>query len=127
MQINQLQEQSFVIGVCMLDTALLEHYQQSLGIEVIKKMLALYEQQSAEYIADIKVQLAAKSKDGWGKACHKMKGAAGSVGLQATHKHLASIEKSDAQWPEKENYFTELLSLNESGIAEFKHWIENTK
>lgn len=122
-----MQEHSFATGVCMLDNSLLEHYLQSMGLEVIKKMLALYEQQSAEYIADIHAQLNVKSTEGWQKACHKMKGAAGSVGMQNTHKHLASIEKSDVDWTTKAKYYEELLSLNESGVSEFKQWIANAE
>lgn len=122
-----MQEHSFATGVCMLDNSLLEHYQQSLGLEVIKKMLALYEQQSAEYIADINTQLNTKSSEGWQKACHKMKGAAGSVGMQETHKHLANIEKSDEDWSIKAGYYSELISLNETGVAEFKQWIANAE
>lgn len=108
-----------------LDKELLNGYLQSLGIEVVKKMLALYEQQSTLYIADIEAALLSESLQLWQEHCHKMKGAAGSVGLKSLHARMVVMEKSTESSTIKAQQLAELHIHNKQAIIDFNDWIES--
>jgi HPt (histidine-containing phosphotransfer) domain-containing protein len=107
-----------------LDQELLEDYVQSLGVEVIKKMLALYHQQVAIYLIDIEKSLHSNSAELWQEHCHKMKGAAGSIGLKSVHAQLALMEKTSADITEKAHQLAELKDHNKQSLADFTTWLE---
>lgn len=107
-----------------LDSGLLEDYIQSLGIEVVKKMLALYHQQVAIYLIDIEKSLQSNSAELWQEHCHKMKGAAGSVGLKSLHAHLAVMEKTTADISEKTQQLAELNAHNQQALMHVNVWLE---
>jgi HPt (histidine-containing phosphotransfer) domain-containing protein len=107
-----------------LDHDLLNSYVQSLGVEVVKKMLTLYSQQVVIYIADIEKSLQSNSKELWQEHCHKMKGAAGSIGLKSLHADLALMEKTTAEITEKYIQLTELKDHNQQALAKFNTWLE---
>ena len=106
-----------------IDQELLNGYLQSLGRDVLAKMLELYVRQSSNYIDNIQQSIKAQSQDAWEDACHKMKGAAGSVGLIDVHAQLASLEKSTELWENKQQAFDLLLALNQDSIAKFNLWL----
>lgn len=106
-----------------LDLNLLNGYMESLGKGILEKMLALYIQQSVEYIDSIHKAADGGSQDLWQGSCHKMKGAAGSAGLLKVHAKLSSIEKSLENKEYKLNQIKELTVLNEQAITEFQSWI----
>ena len=64
-----------------LDLDLLQGYIDNLGKAVVEQMLQLYISQSAIYIDDIRSNVSDDKQKLWQESCHKMKGAAGSVGL----------------------------------------------
>ncbi len=107
-----------------LDRNLLEGYIESLGIDVVKRMFALYKQQAAIYLEDIENSLREQNADLWQEHCHKMKGAAGSVGLKALHSRLKLLEKTTADMDEKTHLLAELKMHNQQAMAEFNAWIE---
>lgn len=107
-----------------LDNELLDGYVQSLGIEVVKKMFALYRQQVTIYLEGIEDSLLCGNGPLWQEHCHKMKGAAGSVGLKALHLRLKSMEKTTANSSEKTHQLAELKVHNQQAIVEFSNWIE---
>jgi HPt (histidine-containing phosphotransfer) domain-containing protein len=108
-----------------LDNELLDGYVQSLGVDVVKKMFALYSQQVAIYLEDIESSLLCDNGPLWQEHCHKMKGAAGSVGLKALHLRLKSMEKTTADASNKAHQLAELKIHNQQAIAEFSHWVES--
>lgn len=105
------------------DHTLMAGYLDNVGSMVVEKMLALYIQQSAIYIDEIQQALNGQSQEMWQDRCHKMKGAASSVGLSSVHAYLVSIEKSLDSWAEKEKYLEELTAINVEGIDYFKAWL----
>ena len=107
-----------------LNQELLDDYVQSLGVEVIKKMLALYQQQVAIYLVDIEKSLESNSTELWQEHCHKMKGAAGSIGLKSLHVQLALMEKTSADITEKAQQLAELKGHNQQSLADFNVWLE---
>jgi len=112
-----------VSKINQLDLSLLTGYLDNLGKDIVQQMLDLYIEQSAIYLADIKASISKESQSAWQGACHKMKGAAGSVGLLVVHKNLVDIEKSTALADEKSVYVEELINLNNSAISIFKKWM----
>ena len=108
-----------------LDSELLSGYVQSLGQDVVQQMLALYSQQSSIYLTDIEAALQNNSAELWQEHCHKMKGAAGSVGLKSLHARLATMEKLADCAREKAQQLTELNIHNDQAITDFNDWIDN--
>lgn len=110
-------------NINQLDTELLTGYIDNLGSDVVQQMLDLYMQQSAIYISEIGAVLEQQSQTDWQEKCHKMKGAAGSVGLLNVHSLLVSIEKSQEPWEDKKQTLEKLKELNEAAIECFKVWM----
>ena len=106
-----------------LDSDLLNGYVQSLGVEVVKKMFALYSQQAKIYLNDIESALHNDSEQLWQEHCHKMKGAAGSVGLSALHARLKLMEKTAAKRSGKAQQLLELKEHNQQALNAFKCWL----
>ncbi|MFT5758102.1 MAG: HPt (histidine-containing phosphotransfer) domain-containing protein [Alteromonadaceae bacterium] len=112
--------------VNQLDLSLLQGYLDNLGKDIVQQMLELYTQQSKLYLIDIESNILAEEQSLWQGACHKMKGAAGSVGLLAVHKTLVDIEQSTASADEKSAFIKALITLNNRAINAFKHWLLDT-
>lgn len=106
-----------------LDLSLLDDYLDRLGKKTVEQMLTLYCQQVDIYLKDIKQAQQDNSIDDWQSNCHKMKGAAASVGMLKLHAKLKLIEKSNEPKEKKELLLSELNELNEQGIAAFKGWL----
>ncbi|MEW6990302.1 Hpt domain-containing protein [Colwelliaceae bacterium 6441] len=106
-----------------LDLILLEGYVENLGKDIVQQMLDLYIQQSVIYLQDIQQAISEASQPLWQDHCHKMKGAAGSVGLVVVHAKLVAIEKSTDSWTVKQAHFQELVDSNENAISLFKNWL----
>lgn len=106
----------------ILDASLLEEYYTSLGESVVKEMLDLYRSQVVGYLAEIADAGQRGEHEEWQKACHKMKGAAGSVGLIALNKALASAEKDESDYNIQHQ---NLVTLNTQSIDEFANWLNN--
>jgi len=107
-----------------IDQTLIQGYLDNLGKQVVQQMLDLYIQQSVVYIDDINGSLDTKVQEQWHERCHKMKGAAGSVGLTEVHALLVSIEKSTENWETKRAHISRLTNLNSEAISQFKQWLE---
>jgi HPt (histidine-containing phosphotransfer) domain-containing protein len=107
-----------------LDLSLLKGYKENLSNEVMLQMLSLYQQQSATYLVEIE-QALEKDQDTWQKCCHKMKGAAGSVGFVEVHALLVKMEKTITSEKEKRDSLRLLQQLNLAAISEFNVWLVN--
>jgi HPt (histidine-containing phosphotransfer) domain-containing protein len=112
-----------VNNINQLDTDLLAGYIANLGKDIVQQMLDLYVQQSVIYLQDIKQSMIDESQSLWQEHCHKMKGAAGSVGLLAVYDSLVKIEKSADDWPLKSKTCESLNALNQAGITTFRAWL----
>lgn len=106
-----------------LDIELLEGYLQSLGSATIRQMFALYEQQVVLYLNNINNSFLKDEQQLWEEHCHKMKGAAGSVGLKALHARLKNIEKMTAIPSVKAQQFAELTKHNTLAMEAFSDWL----
>jgi len=109
----------------LLDLTLLNGYLDSLGKVTVEKMLVLYAQQAEVYLQEIAEATANNMQDTWQEKCHKMKGAAGSVGLSRVHALLVEMEKSQQSTEIKLDLIAQLKQLNQAGINEFKGWLNS--
>jgi HPt (histidine-containing phosphotransfer) domain-containing protein len=107
-----------------LDSVLLDDYKASLGLDIVSDMLDLYVNQSALYLADIKLAASSGDNQEWYDKCHKMKGAASSAGLVNVRAYLVEIEHSKAEASVKADYCQALTRLNDEAIIHFKAWLE---
>lgn len=108
-----------------LDTELLQGYVDSLGKSIVEQMFTLYCQQAALYLKDIEAAQAAHCEDSWQEHCHKMKGAAASVGMSDLHQQLKVLEKVSATQQEKSLMLIELKAANQQAINSFKTWLSS--
>ncbi|WP_231562074.1 Hpt domain-containing protein [Colwellia psychrerythraea] len=107
-----------------LDLELLQGYLDSLGKAIVEQMFTLYCQQARIYLNDIESAQCNDSQSAWQEHCHKMKGAAASVGMQQLHGHLKLLENTTATQQKKLLMLTELKLMNEQGVFAFKQWLE---
>ncbi len=107
----------------ILDEELLSGYLTTLGKDIVRQMMDLYKQQSRIYLQDVSQAVFNDSNELWQEHCHKMKGAAGSVGLKVLHGYIVTIEKSEASSEEKKALLEKLTELNDSAIAAFNTWL----
>lgn len=107
-----------------LDHELLNDYAQNLGVDIVQKMLSLYSQQVVIYLGDIEKSLQCDDAELWQEHCHKMKGAAGSVGLKSLHASLVIMEKTTADITEKAQQLAELKEHNKQALENFNIWLE---
>jgi len=105
-----------------LDIELLTGYQANLSPAILAQMAALYREQSLNYLERINQALDAEQQQ-WQQCCHKMKGAAGSVGFVEVHALLVSMEKTMTKWDEKSAAITQLQHLNELALQELQQWL----
>lgn len=106
-----------------LDTVLLGGYLDNLGESIVQQMLDLYLGQSVIYINDIASATSVEQQQEWQEYCHKMKGAAGSVGLLLVHKKLVEIEKSEVNEESKKTMVDDLKELNQDATNIFITWL----
>jgi len=106
-----------------LDLELLQGYIDNLGKSIVQQMLDLYIGQSAIYLDEIAETVAIDKQELWQESCHKMKGAAGSVGLLIVHKKLVMIEKMEESETIKLIHLSELKALNTAAYNDFSDWL----
>jgi|TARA_R100001377_G_scaffold75591_1_gene52214 HPt (histidine-containing phosphotransfer) domain-containing protein len=108
-----------------LDLELLQGYLDSLGKTIVEQMFALYCQQVEVYLNDIERAQLNNSLSGWQEHCHKMKGAAASVGMYQLHGQLKLLEKTDASTEKKALLLEDLRLSNGQAILAFQKWLES--
>lgn len=106
-----------------LDIELLDGYVKGLGVNVVKQMFDLYRQQVTIYLKDIEGAMLSGNEQLWQDHCHKMKGAAGSVGLKSLHSRLKLMEKTTASISGKTHQLAELKNHNSQAMADFNDWV----
>ena len=108
-----------------LDKELLNDYVQCLGKNVVTQMFTLYRQQVTLYLKDIESALLSDNGQLWQQYCHKMKGAAASVGLKSLHARLKNMEKTEENVADKAHQLSKLIAHNKQAMAEFEDWLSS--
>jgi HPt (histidine-containing phosphotransfer) domain-containing protein len=110
-----------------LDLTLLEHYVDTVGKSIVQQMFDLYCQQVVIYITDIENAVTNQSIVDWRQHCHKMKGAAGSVGMFTLSETLKRLEKMNVSQLNNITVINDLKIQNEHSVTVFKHWLSSLK
>jgi HPt (histidine-containing phosphotransfer) domain-containing protein len=113
-----IKEQSEVLNI-----DLLKGYLDTLSKGMIEQMYELYGQQVPIYLASINDAISENSEVSWQESCHKMKGAAASVGLISLHSQLVALEKIEATKEEKYQFLQELTDENSKVMKIFETWL----
>jgi HPt (histidine-containing phosphotransfer) domain-containing protein len=106
-----------------LDEALLNGYLLALSKGVIAQMLDIYIVQSSVYLDEIASSTRYDAQHLWQIHCHKMKGAAASIGFKQVYGKLTEIEKSTDLAQVKIDNVNELKRLNQQAINAYKQWL----
>ncbi|MGL4858823.1 MAG: aerobic respiration two-component sensor histidine kinase ArcB [Enterobacteriaceae bacterium] len=110
----------------VLDIEMLTQYISLVGEEVILQGITLFEQMMPAYLAILDDNMIARDQKGIEDEGHKIKGAAGSIGL----KHLQLLAKQiqtpalPAWWDNVKEWVDELKSEWRADIEILKQWIE---
>ncbi|MGB0936765.1 MAG: Hpt domain-containing protein [Colwellia sp.] len=130
----------------ILNTDLIQGYKERLKPEVLTKMITLYAQQSNVYISDIEEALAAlpttnndsithlavskaeelalvEKHETWKSTCHKMKGAAASIGLLSVYDLAKEMEHMEGAKDEKIAMFIQLKQSNKDSIESYLQFL----
>lgn len=110
----------------LLDTEVLGQFIDAIGKEVTLESVNLFEQTMPEYMAVLDSNLLAADMDEVASIAHKIKGAAGSVGLKRIAK-LAALaqDRSQPAWQDNLNdWLDQMREFYQQDIALLKEWIE---
>lgn len=110
----------------VLDMELLEMLMDTIGIEMMFNSLSVFEEMMPNYMELLKLSLSAKEKDEVCGHAHKIKGAAGSVGLAGVQKIANQIQQGDhpAWWQNVYDWVEELQQAYEHDLTRLKEWMQ---
>jgi two-component system aerobic respiration control sensor histidine kinase ArcB len=80
------------IDAALLDIETIEDFVNSMGLEVFKRSTGLFEKLNPQYITELKTALSIQDREEYKSVAHKLKGAAGSVGLNDVQLHAKKME-----------------------------------
>ena len=109
-----------------LDLELLEQYRETIGDKLILDSVKLFEQMLPEYLAVLDSNMVAKDQTGIVNECHKIKGAAGSVGL----KHIQQIAQKGqspelpAWWDNIDDWVEAIKVDYKSDLILLQQWLD---
>ncbi|BDX05185.1 aerobic respiration two-component sensor histidine kinase ArcB [Planctobacterium marinum] len=108
-----------------LDMELLEMLLDTIGIDMMQNSLTVFEQMMPNYLELLQLSLSAKEKSEVCGHAHKIKGAAGSVGLAAVQKVANKIQQGDhpAWWQNVYDWVDELQQAYEHDLQKLKDWM----
>lgn len=120
------QENSAMHNEVLLDTAMLEQYMELIGPELMRKNLAVFEREMPGYLAILDSNMTARDQTGITTEAHKIKGAAGAVGLCHLQKLAQHIQTpSLPAWGDNVQDWIDELKLDwPVNVQLLRRWIE---
>jgi two-component system aerobic respiration control sensor histidine kinase ArcB len=111
--------------VAILDVELLEMFLETIGADMLRNSSKVLQENMPEYIDDLVANLTAKDKDEVCSQAHKIKGAAGSVGLVRVGKIANQIQQCDypAWWQNVDNWVEELQQAYQQDMLKLEEWL----
>lgn len=108
-----------------LDMELLEMLSDTIGIDMMQNSMTVFEKMMPDYLELLQLSLSAKEKFEVCNHAHKIKGAAGSVGLAAVGKIANKIQQGDhpAWWQNVYDWVEELQQAYEHDLEKLKEWM----
>lgn len=108
------------INAGVLDVETIEDFVNSMGLEVFKRSSGLFEKLNPQYQQELQSALNENDREEYKSVAHKLKGAAGSVGLNDVQLHAKKMEHGALDEPDellKEWLDTLADKINEGQIA----------
>lgn len=111
----------------LLDVAMLEQYMELVGPKLITDGLAVFEKMMPGYLSVLDSNLTARDQKGIVEEGHKIKGAAGSIGLRHLQQVAQQIQSPDlpAWWDNVSEWIEELKQEWQNDVAVLKAWVAN--
>ncbi|MGG4606592.1 aerobic respiration two-component sensor histidine kinase ArcB [Providencia sp. Me31A] len=132
-QHNEIQQSDSIaskVDESRLDCDMLEQYIELVGPKLIHDGLNVFEKMLPGYLAILDSNMIAKDQKGIVEEAHKIKGAAGSVGLKNLQKIAQQIQSPDlpAWWDNVQEWVDELKQDWKADIETLRNWVdERTK
>jgi two-component system aerobic respiration control sensor histidine kinase ArcB len=110
----------------VLDKELLNMLIDTIGEGMVETSLTVFEDKIPEYMEILNVSLAANDKDEVCSQAHKIKGAAGSVGLSRVQKTANMIQQGDhpAWWKNVHEWTEQLQEAINQDVAYLHEWLK---
>ncbi|WP_298442276.1 Hpt domain-containing protein [uncultured Ferrimonas sp.] len=112
-------------GYEQLDTVTLDQYCDAIGAAVLMKSVTLFEQMAPEYLNTVASAIAADDKKAITSEAHKLKGAAGSVGLKRIQLLSEKLQCGDEpEWPSQfKQWFSQITEHYDADVASLKAYL----
>lgn len=113
----------------ILDVEMLQMLVDTIGEDMVRTSLGVFQEKIPEYMELLKVSLAADEKADVCSQAHKIKGAAGSVGLQRVQKTANKIQQGDhpTWWENVHDWVEELDMAIEQDVEHLLEWVNANK
>lgn len=110
----------------VLDVSLLTMLVETIGEGMVEASLAVFEQKIPEYMEILNVSLAAADKDEVCSQAHKIKGAAGSLGLDRIQTSANMIQQGDhpAWWENVHEWVEQLQKAITQDVPYLHEWLQ---
>ena len=110
-----------------LDIDLLQQYLDTLGKELLLQSVSLFEQTMPSYLAILNTNLTARDQDAIVDEAHKIKGAAGSIGLTRIQQvsQLAQSPEQPTWWENIDDWVEYINTEYLHDVKRLKVWIDN--
>ena len=110
----------------LLDIEMLESYIDIVGTKPVYSSIEMFEKSMKEYIQILDTNMTARDQDGIVFETHKMKGAAGSIGLKHIQQVAQKAQSPDlpAWWENIDDWVEEIKNEYENDILILKSWLE---
>lgn len=111
----------------LLDLEMLTSYVDIVGPEPVFQSIAMFEELMPEYIHILDSNMTAKDQDGIASEAHKIKGAAGSIGLKHIQKVAQKAQSPElpAWWENIADWVDEIKEGYVKDLAVLKQWLED--
>jgi len=113
----------------LLDIPMLEQYLTLVGPKLIHQSLAMFEQMMPGYLAILDSNMTARDQKGIAEEGHKIKGAAGSVGLKHLQQVAQQIQTTTlpAWWDNVQEWIDELKHDWRQDVQVLKDWVSEAE
>ena len=113
----------------LLDVPMLEQYLDLVGPGLIHQSLAMFEQMMPGYLEVLDSNMMARDQKGIAEEGHKIKGAAGSVGLQHLQQLAKQIQSPElpAWWDNVQEWIDELKQEWRHDVEVLRDWVSDAE
>jgi two-component system aerobic respiration control sensor histidine kinase ArcB len=111
----------------LLDLDMLESYVDIVGSAPVLDSITMFEQMMPDYIDILDSNMTAKDQPGIASEAHKIKGAAGSIGLKRIQSIAQKAQSPElpAWWENIEDWVEEIKNEYQNDIQILKSWLES--